>query len=42
MPRLCDEDVKINGHVLLPYTKYTENVALSVAAKIRFDYQMLI
>ncbi|CAD8062432.1 unnamed protein product [Paramecium sonneborni] len=37
-----DIDPKIIGRVLLPYTKYFDNIALSVAAKIRFDYQMMI
>ncbi|CAD8157291.1 unnamed protein product [Paramecium pentaurelia] len=37
-----DIDPKIIGRVLLPYTRYIDNIALSVAAKIRFDYQMMI
>ncbi|CAD8151005.1 unnamed protein product [Paramecium pentaurelia] len=38
---LQDVDVKCSDRVLLPYTKYVENIALSVASKIRFDYQMM-
>ncbi|CAD8155752.1 unnamed protein product [Paramecium octaurelia] len=37
-----DVDPKILGRVFLPYTRYHDNIALSVTAKIRFDYQMMI
>ncbi|CAD8065308.1 unnamed protein product [Paramecium sonneborni] len=36
-----DVDLKFSDRILLPYTNYIENVALSVASKIRFDYQMM-